>query len=221
MHVGHHVADEERRIAARRLRQVLQRRRHVRARAVGPHRALRDLGGELHHAPAQRRERERRQPAHLLVVAREGRATNFRMSSSGLPGRIAETLVRRPVAHADAEPEAPARQLVHDAPPSARTPTDAACRCWRCWCRTGSRAWRARALRTARARRWARTVDSGESFALDALRELERRAPPSRHRHQTHCGLLRHRARPPLDGASRRQMALASEYTCPRRWHTA
>src|SRR5262245_16020343 len=109
----HHVADEERVIVQRTLRQVPQRGRHVGTGAVGPDRALRDLAGQLDHAPAQGRQNNGRQRADL----RSGRGHlvhELLDVVERLAGLEPQALVRGPVAHADPEPESSARQLVDD-----------------------------------------------------------------------------------------------------------
>ena len=96
-----------------RLRQMRERGRHVRPRGIGPHRALPDLGGELHHLAAEGGERDRRQLARHLS-ARAEILHELPHVGERLARLDLQPLQRGPVTHPDAEAEARARQLVDE-----------------------------------------------------------------------------------------------------------
>src|SRR5262245_20181748 len=170
---------------------MAERRRHVRACAIRPHGALGDLAGQLDHAAAQRREHDRWKPADLTrVLAHVGHELPDVLER--LAGAEPEPLVSRPVAHADPEPEAAARQLVDDRDHLrvlegvARVDVgDAGAE--------GDLARRERErLTEGQAVAGARAVQTGEPLALEALGHLERCTAPTGHRDETHRRLWRH-----------------------------
>ena len=92
-------------------RQRSQRRRHVGAGGVGEHHALGDLARQCHHLPAQRRDDDRRQGAQALLRAKF--LHEVADVAQRLAGCDAHADMRRPVRHADPQPEPAARHLVH------------------------------------------------------------------------------------------------------------
>ncbi len=173
---------------------MAQRLRHVRPCGVGPHRPLGDLARERDHPASQRGQRDRRQRADLRRIA-----LHLGHELADVVQRIArleaETLVSRPVADADAEAEAAARQLVDDRrrlrPLERVTRVDV------------RDAGTERDLMGDEGQRLAegepvagaRTVDAGEAFRLEALREIERRPPPSGDGDEADGRLLAHEPR--------------------------
>src|SRR4029453_639875 len=109
-----------------------------------------------------------------------------------LAGPKPEPLVGRPVAHADPEPEAAARQLVDDRD-HLRVLERVACVDVGDAGAEGDLARRERErLAEGQAVAGARAVETGEPLALEALGHLERRAAPTGHRDETHRRLRRH-----------------------------
>src|SRR5882762_10352798 len=215
---GNHVADEELRIAPRALRQVAQRLRHVRACGVGPHRALGDLARERDHPAPQRGQRERRQRADLRRIALHlGRELAHVVQRPA--GLDAETAMSRPVAHADTEAEAAARQLVDDRrrlrPLERVTRVDVGdAGAERDLMRDeGQR------LAERHAVAGARTVDAGEAFRLEALREIERRPPPSGDSDEADGGFCAHRS--PLQSDMNGRRPYTCRLTAPDTSHPA
>ena len=106
-----HVADEEPRIGPLLRRQGRQRRRHVRAGRIGENHALGDLARQCHHLAPQRSDDDRRQGAQALLGAELlHEPTDV---SQRLAGRDAHPHMRRPMRHADPQPETTAGHLVH------------------------------------------------------------------------------------------------------------
>ena len=165
--------------AALAFRQRRQRLPHVRARAVGKHHAVGDLAGQRDHALAQGRQNDRRQRANALVGAEFLDETAD--VGQRLARRHAHAHVRRRMAHADAEPEAAAGDLVQEG---------------RALCEVADRARVDRrnrgaeddALRHVRQRLAQRHVaeeagrkDARKPAPLDLARDLERGAAPAWH----------------------------------------
>jgi hypothetical protein len=156
----------------------------VRPSAVRPHGALRDLAGQLHHAPPERGEHDRRQPADLR--RRRGHLPDELPDVvEGFTHLEAEPIVYGPVTHADPEPEPRARQLVdhrgglrvvervtrvdvRDAGPERDLTR-----------REGQGLTEGQPVARARA------IEPGEALALEPLRHLERRAPAPGHRDES------------------------------------
>ncbi len=158
-------------------RQHRERVLHVGSRAVRPHAAVGDLTRERRHLVAQGGEHDRRQAA--VAVDRPQIADEAADLAERLPGLDAEALVRRAVAHADAEAEAALRDLVEEG--RGRREVERVARV-----DVGDRGAERYALghhRDAFAQRHAvahaRAEDAAEAEVLDLAGQVERAASPS------------------------------------------
>ncbi len=150
----------------------------MRARDVREDESVRDLAGQRHHLAAQRGQHQGRQLSHARGAA-EALGEVARVGE-GPAGDEPETSVHRLVAHADAEVEAPARELVDQR--RMRGVVAGVTRV-----EVGDRGAEGDALghqreRFAQAHRVAeaRAVDALEAAILDLGGELERGAPAAR-----------------------------------------
>src|SRR5205814_3492661 len=133
---------------------------------------------ERDHPASQRGQRDRRQRADLRRVALH-LGHELAHVVQRLAGLDAETVVGRPVAHTDAEAEAAARQLVDDRRRLGPLERVARVDVGDAGAERDLAGDESQRLAERHAVARARAVDAGEAFRLEALREIERRPPPS------------------------------------------